>query len=192
LRPSICAALVAFSPAAMASVERTEAEPRPNALLVFGGWATAENWDDIVVAPHEIEFADSQLLGVAYSREVWRPFESLSFEVEAQAVKHLGDQTHWEFNLPLGVARWRPLEAVDASVAFALGLSLATETPALEVELEGDSQAVMTYWAIEVETATALEDVRLVGRIHHRSTAYGVFGEDGGLNSLVIGLRKKW
>jgi hypothetical protein len=32
----------------------------------------------------------------------------------------------------------------------------------------------------------------VVGRLHHRSTAFGLFGEDGGANALVLGLRHRF
>lgn len=192
MRKTLSAAAAAMLIGAAPGLGAEVAPGPPNAVTAFGGWATDNDWGDFVLSPWDISFSDAQVFGVAYSRRVWRPHERVSVEIEAQATKWVGDQDHWEFNLPIAVARWRPLASVDASVAFGLGLSLATETPALEAGQEGDSEAVMTYWTFEVETATPVEDLRLVGRLHHRSTAYGTFGDDGGLNSLVIGLRRRF
>lgn len=189
----ILSAAVAATLMGAAPAFGSEIEPGPpNALTAFGGWATDNDWGDFVLSPWDLSFSDAQVVGVAYSRRVWTPYERVSVEIEAQATKWFGDQDHWEFNLPVAVVRWRPLAAFDASVAFGLGLSLAAETPALEAAQEGDSEAVMTYWAFEVETATPVENLRLVGRLHHRSTAFGTFGDEGGLNSLVIGLRRRF
>ena len=162
------------------------------AATVFGGVMLDNTWDEIFLDPSGLQFEGSGLVGVAVSREVWRPRRWLSGEIEGQLVRHVDGQTHWELNAPVATVRAQPFSGVDASAAFGVGISVASETPRLEVENEGDSQPVMAYWMIEVEAGLPAEDWRVVGRVHHRSTAYGLFGEDGGANALAIGLRRRF
>lgn len=189
-RMHVAAAIAAAGLAGEALAQR---EPPPaNAVTVFGGWSLNNTWEEVFIAPQDLRFEDGGLAGVAVSRRVAEPFEGLSLEVEAQLVRHFGTSTHWEANLPVGYVRWRPLDSLDATAAFGLGLSFSSETPRLEVENEGASQPTMVYWAIELDAALPVEDWRLVGRLHHRSSAYGLFGDDGGLNSLALGLRRRF
>ncbi len=177
--------------AALCLAPVAEARARDTAML-FGGVATDAHWEEFVISPGDVSLSDSGLIGVAFSREIAAPHPRFTVEVEAQLVRHFGAQDHWEFNLPIVMGRWRAIPSWDASAAFGLGFSFATETPALEVAQEGESTPTMAYWAFELESATPIPDTRLIGRLHHRSTAYGLFGEDGGLNALVVGLRKRF
>lgn len=180
-------------PAAASEIPETGAGARPLwAATVFGGVMLDNTWDEIFLDPAGLQFEGSGLVGVAVSREVWRPRRWLSGEIEGQLVRHVDGQTHWELNAPVATVRAQPFSGVDASAAFGVGISVASETPRLEVENEGDSQPVMAYWMIEVEAGLPAEDWRVVGRVHHRSTAYGLFGEDGGANALAIGLRRRF
>ena len=189
------AALLCAAQAAHAQPTPPAAEPPRNAVTGFGGWMTAENWEDLFLSPHEIEFQDAGLVGVALSRRVAEPLDGLSLEVEGQVVKHFGDQSHWEVNAPIATARWSRFPwsgTVATSAAFGLGLSVASEKPELEVELEGDSEQVMAYWMIELALGRPGSDWEFVGRVHHRSPAYGLFGDDGGSNALALGIRRRF
>ncbi len=186
---TVLAALLAASPGV------AWADLGPYAVSAFGGTTLDNTWDDVFLSPGAIEFTDSNLAGAAVSARVAAPLDGLSFEIEGQIVRHFGGQTHWEVNAPVAVARWSRFpwnETLRSSAAFGLGLSMASETPAQEVENEGDSRQVMAYWMIEVELAAPESPWSVIGRLHHRSTAYGVFGEDGGSNALVMGLRRRF
>ena len=197
MRNTLAAAMLAATcaqPHAAAASETPAERPR-NAVLGFGAWMTNEKWEDLVLSPHDIDFEDAGLVGVALSRRVAEPLEGLSFELEGQIVKHFGDQTHWEVNAPIVTARWSRFpwdETVATSVAYGLGLSVASEKPELEVANEGDSEKVMAYWLIEIALGSPGSDWEFVGRIHHRSPAYGLFGDDGGSNALALGIRRRF
>jgi hypothetical protein len=179
-------------PAAASSQPATAAETRW-AITGFGGISLDNTWEEVFVAPHDLRFQTAYLAGVALARDLGEPIEGLSFEVEAQIVRHFGSQTHWELNAPIITARWGRFPwSLDTSVAFGLGLSVTSETPELEVKAEGDSQPLMAYWMIEVDSELPAENWRLVGRLHHRSPAYGLFGDDGGANALVLGVRRRF
>ncbi len=123
-----------------------------NAVTLFGGWLTDNEWEEVFI-PGEAEFRDSWLFGLAASRRIYRLGEGLSFEIEGQVVRHFGDQTHWEFNLPI-IARWEAFPwdtVIDTSLAWGIGPSYASETPAAEVAREGESQRWLVYWLGELE-----------------------------------------
>lgn len=192
--PSRIAALAAAGLAAC-TTPTSPADVPGRSVTVFAGNLLDNHWEEVFVDPGGLQFENSYLAGVAASARVAEPVEGLTLEVEGQVVRHVHGQTHWEFNAPILTARWSRLpwsETLDSSVAFGIGLSLATETPALEVANEGDSSKAMVYWMIEVESETPVENWRLVGRLHHRSPAYGLFGDDGGSNALVLGLRRRF
>ena len=168
---------------------------RPMSVSVFGGQTLDNVWEDVFFAPGDLNFESAGLVGIAGAIEVAEPFPGLTLELEAQLVRHFGDQDHWEVNLPVVTGRWSRFpwsETLDTSVAYGLGLSWTSEKPALEVRNEGDSEQLMAYWMIEIDAALPIENWRLVGRLHHRSPAYGVFGDEGGANALVLGLRRRF
>jgi hypothetical protein len=166
---------------------------RPKAVTVFGGNLLDNVWEDVFLAPQDLTFEKSYIVGGAGSVVIAEPVEGLRLELEAQLVRHFGDQDHWEANLPILTARWSRFpwsDAFDMSAAYGLGLSWTSEKPVLEVQSEGDSEQLMAYWMIELDAALPVPDWRVVARLHHRSTAYGLFGDDGGSNALVLGMRR--
>ena len=89
------------------------------------------------------------------------------------------------------VARWNRFpwsERFHTSVAFGLGLSYATELPEVEVELEGSSHKSLIYWALELTAGPPTASWEVLLRLHHRSVAWGLMGEDGGVNALGLGM----
>ncbi len=164
------------------------------ALTAFAGRVTDASWPSIVYRPGDVGIADASLFGLGLMRRLWRLDRGLEFDVEGQVLRYTGDQTNWEFNLPV-VARWTrfPWDGeLDTSAAFGLGLSWAASRPDYETQKEGGSEQLLTYWMIEFEVGPPKSDWSGVARIHHRSTAFGLFGPDGGANSLVLGLRRSF
>jgi hypothetical protein len=166
-----------------------------SAVSVFGAWTLDNEWDEVFLAPGEIRFENAGLAGLGLSRTVWRPHADLALELEGQLVRHFGDQDHWEVNAPLATFRWTGLPrlgGLDPSFSFGLGFSVASETPALEKRLNGDSQPAMIYWKVEIGADLPRPGWRLFGRLHHRSTGYGLFGDEGGANAIGLGLRRRF
>jgi hypothetical protein len=171
-----------------------DSESKPFAVSGFGGVLLDNNYEDVFV-PGRLQFESSYLFGVAGSARIARPFDGLDIELEAQFVRHAHAQTHWELNAPIVTARWTAFpwdDYVDTSAAFGLGLSVTSETPQLEVRNEGESQPLMAYWMFELAFDLPPDDWELIARLHHRSTAYGTFGDNGGANALVLGLRHRF
>ncbi len=110
-------------------------------------------------------------------------------------VRHFGDQTHWEFNLPI-IARWETFpwdNVIDTSLAWGIGPSYASETPAAEVAREGESQRWLVYWLGELELGLpGQRGWTALVRVHHRSEAFGLIADEGGSNALTVGLRRRF
>ena len=160
-------------------------------IALYGGQLTSNDWQEVFI-PSRLDFIDSYLAALAVARQVGRPTENVGLELEGQIVRHFGRQDHWEFNA-LGVIRWTRFpwdQRLDTSVAGGLGVSYASEIPDAEVDFEGDSERLLAYWMLEVEAALPrTTDWHILARLHHRSPAYGLFGDGGGVNVLGLGLR---
>lgn len=156
--------------------------------MLFGGANTLDTWEEVLTG--DIDPAGSGLFGIAVARD-WRLGARLTLGLEAQLVRHTGRQTHWEVNLPL-VLRRRFEGGPVAGLGFALGLSQASALPPIELAREGRTRRERAYWAIEAAFRTGREDREVVLRLHHRSSAWGAFGEGGSTNSVVLGLRQSF
>ncbi len=93
--------------------------------------------------------------------------------------------------------RWRRLpwnHIVATSFSIGEGLSYAVRVPDSEIittEVGGTSR-LMNYLMLEMTLAVpSLPYVQLVGRIHHRSGMFGVFGDaqESGSNAVGLGIR---
>ena len=119
----------------------------------------------------------------------------MRWEVEAQALKHFGEQTNWEFtgsvNLRWVVFPWN--KHVETTAAVGVGLSWATEIPALEKAdpANSDNSQLLNYILCEVTFAVPESSWSLVTRIHHRSGVWGLFGHSGS-NVLEAGIRYRF
>jgi hypothetical protein len=172
------------------------------ALADVGDWfttvygariSTQPGWEDIIIDAPGTEFVDSYLVTAALSREyAERKQGALAIEAEGQVVYHFHDQSHWEFNaLPI-VLRWKRFpwsERLSTSAAFGIGLSYATELPPVEVALEGESHQWLVYWVMELTAGPVDSRWAVSLRLHHRSVAYGLMGDEGGMNAVGLGLR---
>jgi len=160
----------------------------------FGGVVLDNDYQEVLV-PTRIDPQGSYLAGLAGAVRVAEPLDGLELWAEAQLVRHVDGQRHWEVNAPVATARWTAFpwdEHADTSAAFGLGLSVTSETPGLERRNEGSSQPLMAYWMVELAVGPPRQDWEIIARLHHRSTAYGTFGDDGGANALVLGVRRQF
>lgn len=185
--------LLLLGPAPVAGAQ-TRSEYPNWAVTAFAGRMTENVWFEIPGQPKRIELSDVGLFGLGVSYSFARLANGTSFEVEGQIVKYDGEQENWEINLPL-VARWTRFPWSDrlrTSAAFGLGLSWATSRPDYEVIKENGSEQLLAYWMIDLDAGPKGSPWSAVVRLHHRSVAFGVFGESGGANSLVLGLRYRF
>jgi hypothetical protein len=142
-------------------------------------------------------FEDSYLLALALSKKITSFGEYVDVEIEGQAVKHFGDQDHWEFN-GLPVVRWYPMpwdKLVDTNLAIGAGFSYALKTPPLEEIDHPNTPKLLGYLMFEVTfSADRISRWSFVTRIHHRSGANGLFGKDraDASNAVGFGVRYKF
>jgi hypothetical protein len=177
----------------LTSFAAASAESDNNAAAFYVGRISSVNaWHDLITAPGKAEFLDAYVAVAALSQVIDRyHHERLSVEAEGQVVYNFGDQSHWEFNVAAG-PRWSEFpwnETIAMTAAFQLGLSLASETPAVEVELEGDSQQLLIYWSAEITLGPPRGAWAVLLRLHHRSSGFGLLADDGGMNALALGVR---
>jgi hypothetical protein len=177
----------------LTSFAAVSAESGDNAAALYVGRISSVNaWHDLITAPGKAEFVDAYVAVAALSHVVGRyHHEHLSVEAEGQVGYNFGDQSHWEFNVAAG-PRWNEFpwnDTIAMTAAFQVGLSLTSETPAVEVELEGDSQQLLIYWSAEITLGPPGGAWAVLLRLHHRSPGFGLFADDGGMNALALGVR---
>lgn len=161
------------------------------ALTVYAGRLTDGDWhESFGPGTH---FIDSDLVVGALSRTVARAADqSRSYEVEGQITKHSGIQDNWEYNL-LGAIRWHRFpwsEKLKSTAAIGLGVSYASDVPRAEATvINNGSEKLLAYWHLELTLGPPQSNWQASLRMHHRSTAYGLFGSNGGSNAVALGLR---
>ena len=164
------------------------------ATTVYGARISSEGgWEDVMFNPLGAKYVDAFLVAGALSCEYALLKDgALAFEAEGQVAYNFGEQHHWEFNVVPIVARWHrfPWDArVATSAAFGLGLSYATEVPEVEVDLEGESHQLLIYWVAELTAGPVDAPWSASLRLHHRSVAWGLMGDEGGMNAVGMGIR---
>lgn len=169
------------------------AAARDYALTVYGGRVTDDRWLESLSL--NTEFVDACILVAAFSRTIKSlQGEDLTIEVEGQAARYFGDQDHLEFNIPVAF-RWHRFpwdESIDTSLAFGMGPSWAIEDPKVELMTHDSTRQLLVYWFLEI--ALGPPDAHWAGvfRLHHRSTGFGVVAEDGGANTLTVGVKYRF
>ena len=176
------------------SMQASGESPDPWAATVYGARISSETgWEDIILDPIGADFVDAYLVAGAISRPyAFYRDGALSLEAEGQVVYNFGDQDHWEFNVVPIVVRWHKFpwnHRVESSAAFGLGLSYATELPEVEVEIEGESQQLLIYWVMELTAGPPRSPWAVSLRLHHRSVAWGLMADEGGMNAVGLGVR---
>jgi hypothetical protein len=166
---ALCLIFLSPQPALAASPEH------PWALLAYGAVYMESPLGDTLSLSPSVE--DSYLAALALNREFARTGKFLGWEGAGQAVKHFGDQDHFEFNA-LVIARWHRFpwdRRLDTTLAVGEGLSWATETPRLEKENHSDANQLLNYLMFELTLALPGSRWYWSGRIHHRSGVFGLF-----------------
>jgi hypothetical protein len=134
-----------------------------------------------------------RLLAIALGKQIYQYNKNIVFELEGQAVQHLGDQTHAEWN-GVFIIRWLTFpwnHKIRTTFAFGEGLSYATKTPNIEKQHNDTVSHFLNYLSIEFTFALPdSERFQLLTRVHHRSGAYGLFNDvKGASNGVGVGIR---
>ncbi len=146
------------------------------------------------------------LLGIGLQKKIFKS-GVFSLELETDFFAHQAyEQEGGEFNqsiafadspaqsfgegiLGLGAKIW-----VQPWLSFGIieGLSYYTKVGNYEKTYREKYSQLLNYLGFEIEMAVNKE-LSLVGRIHHRSGAFGIFnGAHGGGNGYLVGLRYRW
>lgn len=165
---------------------------KPHFVTLSGGVATTDSLGEIFGA--DVTFTDTYPIALGVGTTLWDNNRA-ALEAHGVLVKYVGHQHNFEVNAA-PVVRWKAFpwsNAVDTSVAAGVGLSYALGNPKFENTLGSKGSArVLTYLPIEVTFAKPGSDWQGAVQIHHRSTAYGTFAEEGGSNHLMLGVRKRF
>jgi hypothetical protein len=163
------------------------------ATLYAARVSSESGWEDVLVNPIGANYVSSFLAVAGLSRGYANYHGgALQLEAEGQIAYAFGDQRYWEFNVVPVVVRWQRFpwsRAMATSAAFGLGLSYTTELPDIEVELEGESRKLLVYWVAELTAGLPDKPWSVSLRLHHRSVAYGLLGDEGGMNAVGLGVR---
>jgi len=184
--------------ALLAQVNSASAEHRDWAMTMYVAQISAEEgWEDVMVNPAFADYVGDYLVVAALSTD-YAHYRGGALQLEAEgqvAYNFGGDQHHWEFNAVPIAARWLRFpwsQTVATSAAAGIGLSYATHVPEIEVELEGESEKLLVYWFAEITAGPVDAPWSVLLRLHHRSVAYGLLGEEGGMNGVGLGLRYRF
>ena len=178
--------------------------PHPWAVTAWGGQMIDSNFGDTFVFNGRMR--EEYLLGVSMQKRIWRagPF---AIELEAdlfghQAFKQPGgpfnqavpnadtpEQQFGEAILGLGARLW-----LQPWLSFGLveGVSFNSSASNYERTYRENYTQLLNYLAFELE-ASVSDQLSFVGRIHHRSGAFGTYsGVNEGSNAYLLGLRYRW
>ncbi len=159
-------------------------EPQPSwwqkgwAITIFSGPLTSQTSSKII---RDADFGDSGVIALAGAKKlgsVWD--DQLDFEYEGQAVQHFGEQTHFELNPIVIVARWKSFpwnDSLPTTFAIGDGLSIATQKPKLEKKRRRDESAKTLNFVMAELTFSlpSSPEWAFVLRYHHRSGMFGAF-----------------
>ncbi|WP_320668302.1 DUF3769 domain-containing protein [Prochlorococcus sp. MIT 1307] len=175
----------------------------PWAVTAWGGAMTDSDFGESFLFAGDAR--DEYLLGLGLSKRIYRngPF---SIELGADLFRHFANEeaggpyqdgpyaatsakSFGEGVLGIGARVWlRPW----LSVGFIEGVSYNTSLSNYEKTNRNKASQLLNYLGAEIE-AKVTEQFSLVGRIHHRSGAFGTFGGvRGGSNAYLIGFRYRW
>jgi hypothetical protein len=207
------AALLAFwfaTPSIAQSEKAHQPRGAPQAIMVFGGWASETNFTDMFEKPWTIKFNDIQVVGASYSRRLGTVAEIVNYtgfgylgdhfaiEAEAGVSGRFGDESLGEvwgaLYLRYDGFPWN--DFVFTTIGANTGLSLLTETSDFEEwrDSNGKSEELLHYLGPEITFANPEnKDLEFVFRLHHRSGVFGRFnGVVSGSTFLSTGVRVRF
>ncbi|MBD1192662.1 MAG: DUF3769 domain-containing protein [Vulcanococcus sp. Clear-D1] len=145
-------------------------------------WGAGLNKRLLRAGPLALEFDSNALLHHAYEQQGGEFNQKVPYA-------NTPAQTFGEFTWSFGVRAWlQPW----LSLAFFEGVSLNTNVSNYEKTFRENYTTFLNYLGFEVE-ALIRPEWSLVGRIHHRSGAYGTYsGVSEGSNAYLVGMRYRF
>ena len=178
--------------------------PYPWAVTTWAGQMFAANFGDTFIFQGRLR--PEYLVGLGLQRRLFDagPF---ALELDANLLGHRADrqpggpfnqavpnadtpsQTFADMTVGLGARLWlQPW----LNIYFVEGVSLLSQNSNYERTFRENYTTFLNYLAFEVE-ALVSPQWSAVGRIHHRSGAYGLYsGVSEGSNAYLVGLRYRW
>ncbi len=179
-------------------------QPREWAVTGWGGEMIDSGFGDTFIFNGRLR--RQYLYGIGLQKRFYRSgVFSLEFETDIfnhNAYKDIGGkynqdvefadlkpQNFGEGLIGIGARLWvRPW----LSFAVTEGISYYSEVSEYERTFRKKYSQLLNYLAFEIEVSTS-KNVSIVGRIHHRSGAFGIYnGAHGGGNGYLLGLRYRW
>nr|WP_115015800.1 DUF3769 domain-containing protein [Synechococcus sp. UW140] len=178
--------------------------PHPWAATAWGGQSIDSNFGDTFLFNGRMR--PEYLLGVTLQKRIWKA-GPLAIELEGNLFGHQAyQQPGGEFNqavpyadtpgqqfgegiLGIGARLW-----LQPWLSFGVveGVSYFTAASNYERTYRENYAELLNYLGIELEAAVS-KQLSLVGRIHHRSGAFGTYsGVREGSNAYLIGARYRW
>ncbi|UPM49121.1 DUF3769 domain-containing protein [Synechococcus sp. A10-1-5-1] len=145
-------------------------------------WGLNFNKRLVDAGPLALEFDSNALL----HKTSWQPGGEFN---NSEPFAPLPPQTFGEFTAALGLRAWlQPW----LSLGFFEGVSLLTSNSLYEQTFRQNYQTFLNYLGFEVE-ALVKPQWSVVGRLHHRSGAYGTYGGvSEGSNAYLVGVRYRY
>ena len=178
--------------------------PHPWSVTAWGGQMIDTAFGDTFLFDGDMR--PEAVLGIGLQRRIWRA-GPLSLELEADLFSHIAQQQRGsKYNQSTPYAKVPSQSFAEGvvgigarlwvqpwlSVSFLEGISYNTDVSLYEKTFRENYSKLLNYLGFEVEAAVS-PDVSLVGRIHHRSGAFGTFnGVTEGSNAYLLGLRYRW
>lgn len=178
--------------------------PHPWAATLWGGQAIDTNFGQTFVFQGRMR--PEYLLGVGLNRRIYDA-GPIAFEIDSTLMGHRANpdrgggfnqavpfsstlgQTFGEATIGIGIRAWL---LPWLSVGFVEGVSWISEPSQYEKTYRKNYTQFLNYLAFEVE-ALVNPQWSVVGRIHHRSGAYGLYGGvEEGSNAYLLGLRYRF
>ena len=178
--------------------------PQPWAVTAWGGQMIDAAFGDTFLFNGDMR--PEAVLGIGLQKRIMRA-GPLALELEADLFSHIAKQqpggafnqdkpyadlpaqSFGEGVLGIGARVW-----VQPWLSFSVveGISYNTDYSLYEKTFRENYTQLLNYLGFEVEAAVS-SDLSLVGRIHHRSGAFGTYsGVTEGSNAYLLGLRYRW
>ena len=178
--------------------------PQPWAVTAWGGQMIDAAFGDTFLFNGRMR--PEAVLGVGVQKRIMRA-GPLAVELEADLFSHIAQQQQGgEFNQNTPYADLPPQNFGEAVIGIGArvwvqpwlsfsvveGVSYNTDVSLYEKTFRENYTQLLNYLAFEVEAAVS-SDLSLVGRIHHRSGAFGTYSDvSEGSNGYLLGLRYRW
>ena len=178
--------------------------PHPWAVTAWGGQMIDAAFGDTFLFNGRMR--PEAVMGLSLQKRIFRA-GPLAIEMEADLFSHIAKQqaggehnqstpyaqlpaqSFGEGILGLGARVWlQPW----LNVGFIEGISYNSSVSLYEKTFRTNYSQLLNYLGFEIEAAVS-PDLSLVGRIHHRSGAFGTFnGVTEGSNAYLVGVRYRW